>query len=42
MSETKYEVKRTTRFKKDYLLAKKRGKNIRLLQNIKKTMIFSS
>ena len=34
MNETKYEVKRTTQFKKDYNLAKKRGQNIGLLNDI--------
>jgi mRNA interferase YafQ len=34
MSETLYEVKKTTQFKKDYRLAKKRGENMRLLQEI--------
>jgi mRNA interferase YafQ len=34
MNETKYEVKPTERFKKDYLLAKKRGYDIHLLQDI--------
>ena len=34
MNETKYEVKQTTHFKKDYRLAKKRGKNIPLLRDI--------
>ena len=30
---TKYEIKNTTQFKKDYKLAKRRGLDIRLLQN---------
>ena len=34
MNETLYEVKRTAQFKKDYRLAKKRGQNLRLLQEI--------
>ena len=34
MSETLYEVKQTTRFKKDYRIAKKRGQNIQLLHDI--------
>jgi mRNA interferase YafQ len=34
MNETLYEVKRTTQFKKDYRLAKKRGQNLQLLQEI--------
>jgi mRNA interferase YafQ len=34
MSETLYEVKQTAQFKKDYRLAKKRGYNIELLQEI--------
>ncbi len=34
MSETLYEVKQTTQFKKDYRLAKKRGQNLHLLQDI--------
>jgi len=34
MSETKYEVKETNLFKKDYRLAKKRGQNIHLLKDI--------
>jgi len=34
MNETKYEVKRTAQFKKDYNLAKKRGQNIGLLNDI--------
>jgi len=34
MNETKYEIKQTTLFKKDYRLAKKRGKNIQLLREI--------
>jgi len=34
MSETKYEVKETSQFKKDYRLAKRRGQNIQLLKDI--------
>ena len=34
MSDTLYEVKQTAQFKKDYRLAKKRGQNPQLLQNI--------
>ncbi len=34
MNETKYEVKSTARFKKDYRLAIKRGQEIRLLDEI--------
>ena len=34
MSETKYEVKETNQFKKDYRLAKRRGQNIQLLKDI--------
>ena len=34
MNETLYEVKRTSQFKKDYRLAKKRGQNIQLLHEI--------
>ena len=34
MNETLYEVKRTSRFKKDYRLAKKRGENMQLIQEI--------
>ena len=34
MNETKYEVKRTSQFKKDYNLAKKRGQKIQLLNDI--------
>ena len=34
MNETLYEVKKTTQFKKDYRLAKKRGQNLNLLQEI--------
>ena len=34
MNNTLYEVRQTTRFKKDYKLAKKRGQNIGLLQKI--------
>ena len=34
MSETKYEVKRTSRFKKDYRLAKKRGYDIQSLRDV--------
>jgi mRNA interferase YafQ len=34
MNETKYEVKETTQFKKDYRLAKKRGQNLQLLKDI--------
>ena len=34
MNETVYEVKQTSRFKKDYRLAKKRGEDMRLLQEI--------
>ena len=34
MNETKYEVKQTNRFKKDYRLAKKRGYDITLLRKI--------
>ena len=31
---TKYEIKNTTQFKKDYKLAKKRGLNIKLLKEV--------
>jgi len=34
MSDTLYEVKQTTQFKRDYKLAKKRGQNLRLLQDV--------
>ena len=34
MSETKYEVKQTTQFKKDYRLAKRRCQNVQLLRAI--------
>ena len=34
MNETLYEVKQTSRFKKDYRLAKKRGENMQLIQEI--------
>jgi mRNA interferase YafQ len=34
MNDTIYEVKKTTRFKKDYRLAKKRGADIPLLREI--------
>ena len=34
MNETLYEVKRTSRFKKEYRLAKKRGENMQLLREI--------
>jgi len=34
MNETKYEVKETNQFKKDYRLAKRRGQNIHLLKDI--------
>jgi len=34
MNETKYEVKETSQFKKDYRLAKRRGQNIQLLKDI--------
>ena len=34
MNDTLYEVKKTTRFKKDYRLAKKRGQNLNFLQEI--------
>ena len=34
MNETLYEVKKTSKFKKDYRLAKKRGQNIRLLKDV--------
>ena len=34
MSETKYEVKQTSRFKKDYRLAKKRGYDIQSLRDV--------
>ena len=34
MNETLYEVKKTSQFKKDYRLAKKRGQSIQLLQEI--------
>jgi mRNA interferase YafQ len=34
MNETKYEVKQTSRFKKDYRIAKKRGEKVTLLQEI--------
>ena len=34
MSETIYEIRQTTRFKKDYRLARKRGADISLLREI--------
>lgn len=34
MSDTLYEVKQTVQFKRDYRLAKKRGQNLGLLQDI--------
>ena len=34
MSETKYEVKQTSRFKRDYRIAKKRGYDIQSLRDI--------
>jgi len=34
MNDTLYEVKQTAQFKKDYRLAKRRGQNLRLLQEI--------
>jgi len=34
MNDTLYEVKKTTQFKRDYRLAKKRGQNLVLLQEI--------
>jgi mRNA interferase YafQ len=34
MSDTKYEVKQTSRFRRDYHLAKKRGYDIQLLREI--------
>ena len=34
MNETKYEVKETNQFKKDYRLAKRRGQNVQLLKDI--------
>ncbi|MCL2342679.1 MAG: type II toxin-antitoxin system YafQ family toxin [Firmicutes bacterium] len=34
MNETKYEIKKTSHFKKDYQLAKKRGADIQLLREI--------
>ena len=34
MNKSLYEVKQTARFKKDYKLAKKRGQNLRLLQDV--------
>jgi len=34
MNETRYEVKETNQFKKDYRLAKRRGQNIQLLKDI--------
>jgi len=34
MNEMKYEVRETALFKKDYRLAKKRGKNIQLLRDV--------
>ena len=34
MSKTKYTVKMTTQFKKDYKLAMKRGLKIELLENV--------
>ena len=33
-ADTLYEVKQTTQFKKDYKLAKKRGQNLNLLQEL--------
>ena len=34
MSQTKYEVKLTTQFKKDFKLAMKRGLKIKLLEDV--------
>ena len=34
MSKTRYEVRETSQFKKDYRLAKRRGQNIHLLRDI--------
>ena len=34
MNDTLYEVKQTVQFKRDYRLAKKRGQNLKLLQEI--------
>ena len=34
MNNTLYEVKQTVQFKRDYRLAKKRGQNLKLLQEI--------
>ena len=34
MNETKYEVKETSQFKKDYRLAKRRGQNIQTLKDV--------
>ena len=34
MNNTLYEVRQTTQFKRDYKLAKRRGQNLSLLQNI--------
>ena len=34
MNDTLYEVKKTNQFKKDYRLAKRRGQNLTLLQEI--------
>lgn len=34
MNETLYEVKHTSQFKKDYRLAKKRGRDMKLIQEI--------
>jgi mRNA interferase YafQ len=34
MNETLYEVKKTSRFKKDYRLAQKRGQDMKLIQEI--------
>jgi mRNA interferase YafQ len=34
MNETLYEVKKTSQFKRDYRLAKKRGQNLQLLQDV--------
>ena len=38
MNDTKYNVKFTTQFKKDYKLAMKRGLNIQLLQDVVSTL----
>jgi mRNA-degrading endonuclease YafQ of YafQ-DinJ toxin-antitoxin module len=42
MDESKYEVKQTARFKKDYRLAQKRGEKMALLKEIVALLACSS